>query len=604
MAKPIDPKETISVIQQRYNNARQTSSLDFERFSRYYKLFRNRQTIKNYNGLANLFIPEPYRIVRKKTAKLANAIRNISITAETPNDVDAAKTGTSLLNFLRRKLNWSITERTAIQESRIVGLSWIKAVWNLEKEKDERPYEGFDLSFVTADKILIDPGSTMLDVFNGEFDWLIHEYEATYEELAENPNYDKQQLDILKVRGGTSEEASSLSQSRLSFQKPHDPKSKKHRVLEYWGTWNMAGKDSNYLIVVADNAIILRNEQNPYEGILDNPIPFVPFVANMVGQELYPIGDIEPAESLFNELNDTRNQRMDTVTLNIDPAKEVLRGANIDNKELIAKKGWVIHSNIPNGIRFISPDMQGVRASIEEETAIRGDIAQVTGVIDFAPGSSVQAGVEIDTARGAIIAKGESDVLVEDELGMLKISLRMLYRIVLSYAQNFLDREFTMRVVERGVESFYNVSKDSVVGNLDLDVDMRTLQDKTTEQQLKLLMFNQAKTVPGANIGRFFTDVLEAFNENVNIDEYYQQPQPQGPEAPKVSISLKGDLNVAEVDEIYKSMGLDPAAADPLMREELRNAMRGTLPENHQNQVNELDLMMKQQGMNQPQENV
>lgn len=572
-------QKALEFVRKSYNSSKAVSSLDFERFARYYKLFRNKQTVKNYTGLANLFIPEPYRIVRKKTAKLSNAIRGVKVSGETQNDKEAGKIGTHLLNFIRRKLLWRAYERTAIQESRITGLSWLKVVWDMNKEEEGKPYKGFDLSFASLDQVLLPKGTTALDLFTGEYAWLVNEYESDIETLKLNKNYKKEGLAILERSGGSEAERSSLAQARIMYEQQAPAsitgQSKKIKIWEFWGKYSETENgEKNYLIVIADNRIVLRFEKNPYEEILDNPVPFVPFMANPVGKEMYPIGDIEPAESLFNELNDTRNQRMDTVTLNIDPAKEIVRGAQIDEKELIARRGWVIRSNMPNGVRFIPPDMQGVKAALEEEQAIRGDIQQVTGVIDFAPGSEVQAGVSIDTARGTIIAKGEADVLTEDDLQTLRLSLTMFYRIVLAYAQFFLDRKFTMRVTEQGVEKFYDVDKSSVRGNLDLDVEMKTLQDKTTDQQLKLMLFNQAKEVPGANIGRFFTDVLESFYEDINIQEYYQPPQPTK-EPPSISISLRGELNPAEVDEIYKMTGADPTAADPLMRPELRQAMRG-----------------------------
>ena len=587
MAEPIKVShiEAIELVKSRRNSAWHASLSDFQRFGTYYNLFRNRQTTKNYVGLANLFIPEPYRIIRKKTAKLARAIRKVEVTPQDgPEDKAGARVGTHLLNFIRRKLNWKVIERSAIQESRITGLAWFKLLWSLDREEEDRPYMGFDLTFHSADEILLPEGTTLLDFLAGKSKYLIHEYEADFEELKKNKGYSQTSLAILKLRaGGAKTEFSSLEQSRNLYKqdsKNSDKQTKKFKVNEYWGKFQdvVGGDEKDYLIVIADSDQLLRITENPYKEILDIPIPFVPLPANLVGKELYPIGDLESGESLFNELNDTRNQRMDTVTMNIDPPKEILKGANIKREDLVVKRGWMWESSIPNGVRFIPPDLQGVRAAIEEEKAIRGDIQQYSGVLDFSPGTDVQAGVSIDTARGSVIAKGEADEITEDDLEILKMSLRMLYRIALVYAQNLLDRAFVIRIVENGAESFVNASRDAIKGNYDLDIVMKTLQDITTEQQLSILLFNQAKTVPGAKVGKFFIDMLEKFKEEVDINEYYQEPQPVE-EKPKISISLRGELNPVEVDEIYKLTGADPKAADPLLRQELREAMRGNLPE-------------------------
>ncbi len=593
MNEKLTQESAIHLVKECRNRAKVAVTKDLERFSRYYKLVRNKQVDKNYTGLANLFIPEPYRIVRKKAAKLANAIRSIKVRPEGPQDVQSAIASSQFLNWLRRKLNWFMLEKMAIQESRIVGLCWIKCLWNVGKEEQDKPWKGFDLSVATVDQILLSPNTTIMDVFDGNIDYLIHEYESDYNALELNPNYDETALSILKTRtGGNRKEGNVLQQSRVMFtMSQNDKKSDKFKITEYWGRHD--GKD--YFIVLADDNVVLRFGENPFVDLLEHPIPFVPIVANGFIQEMFPVGDIEPAESLFNELNDTRNQRMDTVTLNVDPMKIIVRGANIDKKQLIAKRGWIVESNIPGGVQVVPPDMQGVAASINEEKNIRGDISQVTGTLDFAAGSDVQAGLEIDTARGTIIAKGESDSSLEDEMNTLKVCLTMLYRIVLSYAKIFLDREFMMRITEKGEESFIPMSREAIQGNYDLDIEMRTLQDKTTEQQLQLLLFNQAKTIPGANVGRFFTDVLNSFKEDINISEYYQEPQPQGPPPPSISVSLRGDLNLAEVDEIYKTMpGVDPKAADPLFRKEFRDQMRGNDPAEMDKEKHEAEVLKLQ----------
>lgn len=593
---PLDESKVRDLVYNRYEMGRQAAIPYITRAARYYRLFRNQQTVKNYTGLAQLFVPEPYRIIAKKTARLGNAIRNVKVTPETPNDNEAANIAEHLLNFLRRKLNWNTLERIAIQESRVTGMSWIKILWDQRNENDKQPYKGFNLTFDTVDHVILPPDLTVQDILAGNIPWLVHYYQADLSELRKNPNYDPAKLAMLEQRAGNSgsrrSQATVLEQARVMFtqaQRGYTIKqSKKFNIYEYWGFLpnEIVGQDGNKrteqfdsLVVLADRDIVLRNTANPYAQILDERIPFVPVVARIVGQETWPVGDIEPSESLFNELNDTRNQRMDTVTLNIDPMKIVMRGANIDEKDLIARRGWIVKSSLPGNqaVQVVSPDMAGAKAAIDEEKIIRGDIQQVTGTIDFAQGSEVQAGVNIDTARGAIIAKGETDIMAEEDLDLLKISLQKLYRIVLSYSQTFLDREFTIRLMQRGTQSFQNISSDRIRGNLDLDIEMQTLQDKTTQQQLKLLLLNQARETPGANVGRFFTDALESLTDDeIEISEYYQPPKPPPPEPPKVSISLKGDLSTFETDSIFQTIpNVDKDMGDPLLRPEGRKLAKG-----------------------------
>lgn len=587
--------ETIQFVKKRYQAAENVTKNDINKFSRFNRLYRNEQVDKNYTGMANLFIPEPHRIVTRKTAKIVNAIKSINVTAENESDRAKSKTAQVLLNFLQRKLSLKNFYRMWIKDSRIIGLSWARTTWRVDDETDKKPWRGFKVDLFSVDRIFVEPKRTLLDIFQGKLNYLIVEYEQDIETIEANKNYDKKVIGLMKNKGGNTIKETALSQSRQitidSGNVIKDDVNKEHTIKEYWGKKD--GKDM--LIVIADDKWVLREDENPYADILDNPIPFVPMASSLEPHELFPMGDIEPNESLFNELNDTRNQRMDTVTLNIDPAKEVLRGANIKKKDLIAKRGWTIETDIPGGLRFIPPDMQGVRAAIDEEEIIRGDIQQSTGVLDFAQQSQVQQGVGIDTASGALVAKSESDVITEDELAIVKEGLRHFWRNLLALSQNFLDRKFAIRLTEDGVEQFFDVDKQSIQGNLDIDIDIETLQDKTTRQNLALMLFNQAKTVPGANLGKFFTDLLVTFKEDINIEEYYQPPQPQ-PDTPKISISLKGDLNSFQASEIYKTIpNVDPKMADPILSQEGRALMQGKLPEDQQAQANKDNAQAKKE---------
>lgn len=564
-----------------YRASKNVNQVEINRFSRYYALYRGRQVTKNYRGLANLFVPEPHRIVVRKSAKIVNAIKAIRVRPQSQNDIENARKATIVMNYLSERLSMTNFYRSLIKESRILSMSWAKVTWDAGQETDGQQWRGFRIDPFSVDRIFVNPTATIIDMFTGKLDYLIAEYDANIDDLKANKNYSKDILEKLSKTAGNKKPETNLSQQRqINRQGAADRAepfpNQKHYVQEFWGKKD--GK--NMIIVVVDNEHVIRDEENPYESILTNPIPFVPFPASIEPHETYPIGDIEPNESLFNELNDTRNQRMDTVTLNIDPAKIVLRAAQIDEKELVAKRGWTIHSNVQNGITFVPPDMQGVVAAINEEKIIRGDIQQSTGVLDFAPQSDMQAGINIDTARGAVIAKGEADVLTQEEIDITKESLKMMWRIVLAYSQKFLTEPFKMRIVENGQEAFMEANNEAIAGNFDMDIEMETLQDMTTRQQMGILLFNQAKEVPGAKIGKFFTDMLLNFKENVNIAEYYEEPGPTAPAPPNVSISLKGDLTGLQAASIYSTIpGVEPKWADPITTEEGRQLMRGDLPE-------------------------
>ena len=188
-----------------------------------------------------------------------------------------------------------------------------------------------------------------------------------------------------------------------------------------------------------------------------------------------------------------------------------------------------------------------------------------------------------DTATGVNAMLAAQDVVSNFILDKVKKSLRKVYRAILAYNQEFIDSSFKISVFGKEGTVQKNVNRSRIKGNLDIDVEVELLGDLFQRRQEALAALNIGKGIPGSNMAKLWEDYLNTYDRE-NFEDYYQDPQPEPPADPKISVSLKTkELSELQTAEIYKKIpGVNPKYADPLMSKEGRQLMRGDLPENRE----------------------
>src|SRR3990167_1308586 len=286
------------------------------------------------------------------------------------------------------------------------------------------------------------------------------------------------------------------------------------------------------------------------------------------------MGMIEPCEKLFEELNDTRNQRMDNVTLIVDQMYEVLDSADIEEEELVARGGGIVHSAVPGGVRPL-PRGDVTQSSYNEEQIIKQDIQKTLGIPEVAAGSLSAHG---DAAATILALQESANIRFDTMISSFADAVRQCYSLIIAYDQKFLDKKVTTRLDTETGPVFHEIDKDGIAGKFDLDIVMDTQMNKIIRRQEAFQLYQLLSSNPMVN-QQVNTRILLETLERKEIEELLKlpPPAPTAPEEPKksITVALKGDLNALESDDIAVIMGAKQESADPLLREETRALMKG-----------------------------
>jgi hypothetical protein len=554
-------EQTINLVSKRFNLARNNQVSWFEKFIRWYGLYRGYQARKNYYGRSNLFIPASFWTVESYVPRVVRALRKIIATPQAEDDVANAKATSALLEFQQEQLGWVEFLDQWVRSAGIYGSYPAKVSWKYTGEKKEdRP----QVDLVDINDLFIDPNAEDID----QARWVIHKTTKHFDDLKTTGTY--KNLDQIMPRNSGRYDGDQWKQQRKAIlsvaQQPPDSQSKIVDLYEYWG---FDDDGNNMLLTVANKNTVIREEPNPMADILPgNALPFVMLYDLKVPHELYGIGEIEPIEKLQEELNDTRNQRMDNVTLILNRMWEVLRTADVSEENFVSMPGKVFYSNIPNGIREIStPDV--TNSAYNEEKLIKEDIQQT------AVGSAnvdIPAVQKSETATGILAIQEAGDTRTEEKVKNLKIAVKKLWRMILALDQTLLDKDFVIRIKGQTGITFEKHTPSDIKGNFDIDVEVESQQNRMVKKQEAMQLYQLSKDTPNANIEKAYKDLLELFDKS-NPDEYVLPPPPPPPPQTTVNISLRGDLNPLEVDDFAKQAGASDSATDPMARPEMARAL-------------------------------
>lgn len=568
----------------------------FSKFRKYYELYRGVQTNKHYLGRANLFIPEAFANLESIHARIIRSFQGIKAKAQSSDDVQKVDPTEQLLEYQLRVYNFKQSFKDLVKDALMYGTGILKASWVFTEDgKLDHP----SLESVDIGEYFFDPDA----VNRSDARYEIHATYKSKTELKQNPNYDQEAINSLKVSSSGSGDSDSLRNSRATTVGATSPKNKnKHQVVEYWGLFEADEEqgEREFLITVVDGETVIRFEENPYLELFDDSVvdekmarPFIVMKDVDVPHEFYGVGMIEPIERLIEELNDTRNQRMDNVTLIVDQMYEVLDAADIDENELVARGGGVVHSAVTGGVNPI-PRGDVTQSSYNEEQIIKQDIQKAIGLPDVATGSL--QGAQGEAAATILSLQESANIRFDVKISQFADAVRHAMSLVLAYDQKWLDRKVVVRIEGETGQEFPEIDRDSIAGKLDLDVQMDTQMNKIVRRQEAFQLYQLLAANPMVNQEVNTRLLLEAVDRK-EIEELMTlpPPAPKPPDEPKksISVSLKGDLNSLESDDLAMIMGAKKESADPLLRKDTRELMQGIMPEKQENDLRKAELEEK-----------
>jgi hypothetical protein len=574
--------KTVELVKSEYIRSRNFLNGVFSNYITWYELYRGTQTDKNYEGRANLFIPEAYSAVETIYSRIIRSFLGPKVKPQESGDVDHAKSNEILLNWQTRVYDFKQPFKDMVKDALIYGSGLLKVTWafDMDKKLDHPVIECVDpLDY------FFDPDAPS----RHEARWEMHRTWKSLEELEGDRSKPYINLDKLKDLAGEDDtNTDSGTDMGFHFRRDTAPADRnqnivthkgKFEVFEFWGRFKAEGdkEEKDWLVCIAANNILIRMEENPYKDILPGSgRPFVQMKAYDVPHEFLGMGVIEPIEKLQKELNDTRNQRMDNVTQVINPMWQVVRGAGIKQQDLISRPNGIVWTTIPNGVSPLAP-ADITQSSYNEETIIKQDIQKTIGIPEVAAGSL--QGLQGEAAATILALQESANVRFDVLIGEFATAIREAYLNVMALNQKLMDKKTTVRIEGDEAMEFATFSKEDIKGRFDLDVEVETQSNKIVKRQEAFQLYQLLAANPLVNQSENTKLLLESL-ERKDIEKLMTlppPPPPPPPEEPKksINVALRGDLNALESDDIAVIMGAKQESADPIVREELRTLMQG-----------------------------
>ena len=458
----------------------------------------------------------------------------ITVKANHPGDEDRAAFVEAVVNHLWRHHDFRKPFRRSVKDFLIFGHGWLKVGWRfIEQERsigDGEREEIYDMAVEEADMfavenpamagelptnediaanlpttemtivedqpfvervspfdMFVDPEATCME----DLTWIAQRVIRPLEEAKEDRRYSP------SIRKGLTANANINPMYSDGYYEDNKNEFLSDDRVVIWEYYDIP---SNTMSVFADNG----------EGFLVSPTPMPyafgqPFVMIRnydVPELFYPVGDIEPIESLQLELDKTRSQLMN------------------DRKRYARKYLYHERSFGPEGREALASDQDGRLVPVVEENKplsetvipmpqtplspeiyqysdiIETDINTVSGVSEYARGQMPEIR---RTATEASIIADAGNARAADKLATVELGIGYVARRVLQVMQQFMTGEQMARVAQKGGgDLFVPYTREDIIGEYDFSVEAGSTQpmnDTIRKQQAVSLLNAMAPLV-------------------------------------------------------------------------------------------------------------
>lgn len=523
-----------TLILARFDYSRQWRRAWDDKWLRWYKLFRGviDALPEAEKDRSNLHIPYTYSTIDTIRSKLINAVFAqrpwISFIPKDPDDRDNARNMETLVDFqLGRTDAESIVKFYAlVTDMLIYGGCPYECGWRRETRMVKRrvPVQQLDvfLGYNTVemevpvwddpdfqpfmiDDLYPDPDSTTID--DGIF--VIRRQFITPAELKQQVKqgiYKVKDWDAIK-RGY--DEISEGRQDRLAAIGASASKlvnetadTRRYELLHMW--------EDDHVSTLCNRAEVVRDGDNPFwHG--KKPLGFAKI--DPLNGEFYGISAVELAESLQNELNTTRNQRIDANNIAIFPMWKVLKGCGLEAEDLRTRPSGIVWLDQLEGaleeVKFTPPSPQ----AFTEETIIKSDIQEVTGTyseVRGAPSTDQRTATENAIRDKAQAIRFDAKVKLFESLGLKRLGF--FYD---QLNQQFIDDTKQIRTrSDDGGWQWSEVSPESIAGNYEYQPAGTSIEpslDKLTYKQDMMLLYDKMRQDPTIKQYELKKRVLQAY---------------------------------------------------------------------------------------------
>lgn len=301
-----------------------------------------------------------------------------------------------------------------------------------------------------------------------------------------------------------------------------DPTRKPVEILEFW-------TDRNEVITFANRKVVLRRARNPFNH---SEKPYVRLVDYLQEHEFWGVGEIEVIEGLQDLQNALINQRIDNVRLKMNGMFAVDKDAQVDVRTLRSRPGGIIEvAGVPQQVLQVLDFGDITQGAFTEAAEGERLMEKTTGVTAYQTGTD--SPYLNDTATGVALISEQGNTKFSLKLRMLELfTVKPLGRQWGSLIQQFTSGTRVIRMLgPEGQALFMTFDPESIMGGLDYDVQSESsAQTETIRRQQDQMLLQMLAGVWPYAVPQLVMDVLRSFGKK-NVADYMMGPQQVDPQA-------------------------------------------------------------------------
>lgn len=255
-----------------------------------------------------------------------------------------------------------------------------------------------------------------------------------------------------------------------------------YEVLHYW-------EDERHAIIV-NRAQLAFDGMNPYWRHSKKPFVFQSW--EPLPNEPYGLSAMDILRHLQEELNTTRNQRIDNVSMVLNRMWKVRRGADIDDSELVSRPHGIIRVDRMEDVEpLLMPDVTA--SSYQEERTLRQDMENALGVPGLIRGVHDQ---QRQTATEATIRNTSAGIRFDVKIILFDtLGLKRMAELMDLNNQQFITMPRAIKVFGADeAMSWKMITPDQIIGEHEYRPGSSAV-DPTTNKEVRRQQLTQALAI-------------------------------------------------------------------------------------------------------------
>lgn len=435
------------------------------------------------DGRAHLRTPHIYHQGETLNANMIDPDPSVELTPREQADDNIAKVCSAYVGYAFEHAYYPTKLSQVVRIGNRYGLGVAKTMWNRDEKEVHTPNEPSFLQKVTGG----DPGfSTTVEVLENDPNLIVCDLRDIWWNAGATGLHDLTDwfhrsfisLDKLKDlesegiyhsidevgKGGFGDDTTKNS---MQPEKQDDRTKQLDKGVELVEWYNLRTRK---LHTVANQRVCIRSVDFPFAyGRKNGQIPFAIYRPIPMHDRFEGISPVEPLVPLQENVWIMENQRIDAVTLALNPTLLVdrtLKGSG----EFVIRSGGRIWVNRPEQVKQLQIDSQAAQGWSEVQ-AYLGYMQQVSGVSPFIAGADPGAsGINQDTATGVNQLAGAAGRRIDLFRMELESFVKTIARQFLEMAREFLDEPRFVRIVGSGEAEWLQLTGDQVPVAFDLKI--------------------------------------------------------------------------------------------------------------------------------------